>query len=401
MTRNAEHGRKPTHLVASNAAMDYFAAGIDPQDIPRSILRRAAKLDGSSGFHSKVLMPLDEIDAHQAALEARGATILKRGGGNLSIGVRIAALLDEGQVRIRSWVGKDNDGKFLKNELRESRNVEPVISEFEWKTPRGLVIPINTPKGLDRVIFSFKQPDMPSDFVQHIPEHLHFAVVNSLYGPDWAANMEAGIDKLTGDNTRYVDTPGSPQLEAVTYADDPAKRDPEKIRAVYKAVQHAEVLSLDLHELKTLLVGVKHVGGEMYHKEILDGAPMEALLKEGQRALGSKVIVVTDGRHGAWGYDSLHDPQNVWHVAMAPDPDQGVVNTIGAGDAFTAAAALEYFQTGDIKRSIEAGSVNGAIATGAYGAREILPSRDELNERRMRNGSPEPNPVRDGDRIAA
>src|SRR5258708_7766161 len=164
----AELGRRPTHLVASNATVDYFAAGIAPTDVPQSIISRARKADGS-GFHSKVLMPLDEIDTHQAALQERGADILRRGGGNLSIGVRIAALLGEGQVRIRSWVGNDGkngDGQFLKDELNENSRVEPVISEFKGKTPRGLVIPIMTQEGLDRVIFGFKQPDMPSDFAQ-------------------------------------------------------------------------------------------------------------------------------------------------------------------------------------------------------------------------------------------
>lgn len=98
-------------------------------------------------------------------------------------------------------------------------------------------------------------------------------------------------------------------------------------------------------------------------------------LMEGIRALGPKIVVVTDGPHGS----NILDDSGAWHVPMYPDPAPPVSRT-GAGDA-TAATTVSYIIKGMApKDALLRGIVNAASVVQGVGAQTKLLSHDEIEE---------------------
>lgn len=56
-----------------------------------------------------------------------------------------------------------------------------------------------------------------------------------------------------------------------------------------------------------------------------------------------------------------------------------VIDTTGAGDAFTAAMTLSYLEDGDIRKAVYAGTAAGALAVQKAGAADSAPTEDEIN----------------------
>ncbi len=352
--------------------VDIHVRGLDPQKTPDEVYRRATV---GGVLLSKIAVPeVRKIEELEEIVVAEGAETFKTPAGNIGtiLGV-MSSLLEEGTVRVDTPVGRDPDGKLIRRDLRTRDNLQSVFHRIKGRTPVSIVIPAWIDEKPDRLAFTHKPQNIQSKFKEYLPQDLDFAVVNSLAGPHWAQDLREGVDELTNriPPVPYIYTPGSLQLGAIIDASDPGKRDQTKIDAVYHAVRNAHILSLDVGELKTLMKG------HGYQKEYLDGLHKELLLKQAHDVLGSKVIMVTDGKHGSWGYDSIKDPHNVWHIGMKPDkPGAEIKSTIGAGDRFIGAAGLQYFMSGDIREALRWGTVSGSQAVLVYGARDKLPTRD-------------------------
>lgn len=98
-------------------------------------------------------------------------------------------------------------------------------------------------------------------------------------------------------------------------------------------------------------------------------------LMEGIRALGPKVVVVTDGPKGS----NILDDSGAWHVPMYPDPAPPVSRT-GAGDA-TASTTVAYIIKGmQPKDALLRGIINAASVVQKVGAQTGLMSDAQIEE---------------------
>lgn len=97
-------------------------------------------------------------------------------------------------------------------------------------------------------------------------------------------------------------------------------------------------------------------------------------LMEGIRALGPKIVVVTDGPNGS---NILEPDGSAWHAPMYPDPAPPVSRT-GAGDA-TASTTVAFIEQGLAPReALMRGLINAASVVQGVGAQTKLLSRDEI-----------------------
>jgi len=123
----------------------------------------------------------------------------------------------------------------------------------------------------------------------------------------------------------------------------------EKLAPVYQASEiffcnkeeAQQVLGTDEHDMKKLLAGI--------------------------RALGPKIVVITDGPKGS----SIMDANGAWSAPMYPDPAPPKSRT-GAGDA-TASTTVAYIEKGlEPREALLRGLVNAASVVQAVGAQTAL-----------------------------
>lgn len=94
-------------------------------------------------------------------------------------------------------------------------------------------------------------------------------------------------------------------------------------------------------------------------------------LKVGEK----QIIVITDGKHGAYAYDG----KNFYICPVFEGP---VVSTLGAGDAFASTFCAALGRTNrDIGKSLMYASVNSAGAVSEFGATQGLLTFDEIEEK--------------------
>lgn len=111
---------------------------------------------------------------------------------------------------------------------------------------------------------------------------------------------------------------------------------------------------------------------ELIHPDIKE---MLVKLKVGEK----QIIVITDGKEGAYAYDGM----NVYKCSNFPAK---VVSTLGAGDAFssTFCASLEHTNL-DIGRSLMYAAINSASVVSHFGASEGFLTFDEIENKLAEN----------------
>lgn len=92
-----------------------------------------------------------------------------------------------------------------------------------------------------------------------------------------------------------------------------------------------------------------------------------------QQRCDANLIVIKMGKKGAMLYSD-------GRTELFPVPDVKVVDTTAAGDAFTAAMAIEYVKSGDIEKAIRFANIVGTITVTRLGAQPSLPSLYEVME---------------------
>lgn len=98
-------------------------------------------------------------------------------------------------------------------------------------------------------------------------------------------------------------------------------------------------------------------------------------LMEGVRALGPKIVVITDGPNGS----NILDESGAWHVPMYPDPAPPVSRT-GAGDA-TASTTAAFIMLGlSPREALLRGVINAASVVQGVGAQTKLLTREQIEE---------------------
>ncbi len=98
-------------------------------------------------------------------------------------------------------------------------------------------------------------------------------------------------------------------------------------------------------------------------------------LLEGVRALGPKIVVITDGPKGS----NILDESGAWHAPMYPDPAPPVSRT-GAGDA-TASTTTAFIALGlPPREALLRGLINAASVVQGLGAQTKLLTRDEIED---------------------
>ncbi|MFA6171545.1 MAG: carbohydrate kinase family protein [Patescibacteria group bacterium] len=272
------------------------------------------------------------------------------GGGAANVAVAGARL--GLKTALIACVGNDSRGEEIKKNLA-GQNVDTSLMETTEKKETGFSFLLTGP-GNEHVVFSNRASnDELSINKDHLTalEEAKWIYITSLSG-EWKPVLDsvfmAGRPKIAWN-------PGHRQLL-------------EGCAAIAEYLKKVEVLILNKDEAIELVKSNK--GYAKKDNEFLND--IRNLLKV-MISLGPKIVVITNGRHGAYAQDEKKSYfQKIFKEAIR-------LNTTGVGDAFGSSfiAGLQIYK-GNIKKAMLLGVKNTASVVAHYGAQTGLLTRKEI-----------------------
>ena len=251
-------------------------------------------------------------------------------------------------------VGDDQSAEWIRDEFAKN-DVKADLIQTGKNCKSDLSFILAHIPSEDRVIFSDRDSN---EKLEILPEEIkkikaEWIFVSSLNGND-EENWEKKLDKILqltqGENTELIFNPGQKNI----------KKDPQKI---IQAVGQSNILIVNKDE------AIEIVGkSNEFTSDLLND---EKFLTEKLNSLGSKLVVLTDGARGAWAFDG----NKFFHVEIKKTK---VVDTLGAGDAFSSGFIAAHIKGKNLKECLNWGIANSSNVVGFYGGVEGLLRESEI-----------------------
>ncbi|MCL5439174.1 MAG: carbohydrate kinase family protein [Patescibacteria group bacterium] len=197
-------------------------------------------------------------------------------------------------------------------------------------------------------------------FVEHVQRKNNFDFSNidtewvylTSLGKEWKDAYKKTLDFVQNKNLRFAFNPGTLQLK-------------EGYSSISEILKKTDVLFLNKEESIKLLYGINN-------SEQIDD--IDELLVNLQ-ALGSKIVVITDGINGSFCIDE--DKKTYSREII----DVKVMNKTGAGDAYTSGFIAALISGKTVKDAMEWGTLNATAVIGKIGAQVGLLKKTEMEEK--------------------
>lgn len=287
----------------------------------------------------------------------------------------VAANVAQGLARlgfdaaVYSCVGGDEMGRSIAKKLEAER----VSTQFlrylpEAKTDLSAII-VLTQTG-ERTIFHNRDANERLVIEADHFRGTRWLFVSALNG-DWKENLAALLRVKEEQGLSLVLNPGQHNIR-------------EDAKTMFETLSAVDVLLLNKDEAIELLQQSQPRPSEA---ELND----ESFLLKRLAESGAKVIGMTDGKRGAWGFDG----REYWYCPIATR--NGVVDSTGAGDAFGSGFFAAHLAGLPLPEALKYGMANSGSVVGFYGAAEGLLRSEEMVTL-IKNIVPKPLHVSEGER---
>jgi len=246
----------------------------------------------------------------KCAIEQRFETL---GGNSVNVAVGLSRLGVD--VMAYTTIGDDAVGKWITKELRET-GVKMQAVKMENDCASDLSAIIVDEKSSDRIIFS-----------SHIANKKLKFDTDRMGNPEWIfiGDLSGDWQKITDEIILFA------KKKNVNLAFNPRQK-------IIQTISVCEVLFVNKDEAIEIINGYdNNVLQELLEEE-------EYLVKT-LYGIGAKIVAVTDGIRGAWAYDGV----TVLHIDAVMQ--KGVVDSTGAGDAFTSGFFAAHLKGKDLSRT--------------------------------------------------
>ncbi len=278
------------------------------------------------------------------------------GGGACNSAATFAKLGLKTAVKCR--VGKDDNGEYIMSNLKSRGiNISLVQIDKTEKTGLSLVIVNKREEKGDRVIFVYKGASASLEIDSGNLVNTKWIYLTSLAG-DWVKNLKKIKRAVVENNIKLAWNPGATQISA-------GKKELEKFLAI------TEIFIVNKDEAIELVQSDRKLNLDF--NQINDPATLAKSIK----GWGPKVVVVTDGKDGAYLF------KEGTSVLYSPATSEERIDATGAGDSFGSALTGGYILTGDIETALKFGIINSGSVVSEYGAQNGILNRDEI-ERRLK-----------------
>ena len=276
------------------------------------------------------------------------------GGGAANVAVALSRLGISASVAVR--IGDDDNGRQVITNFKKNK-VNTSFVQVGKKEKTGISFIISPGKTEDHI--AFLERGANDNFL------LNKSLVN--LGFDWIylasipdKNWQTTINKITsslGSQTLFAWNPGSRQVES-------------GLNILKKYLEKTEILFLNKDEAIEL-VATEEENRSMGVKWLNEVKNLFDVLGK----YGPKIIVITDGKNGAWAWEK----ENIYHVE-AFNKDKVIRDTTGAGDSFCASFLVGYIFYNDIDKALRLGAINSAHNVTGVGVQNPLLTRSEVEK---------------------
>lgn len=256
------------------------------------------------------------------------------------------------QVAAYSCVGGDETGRSIVQSLeKENVGTDLVHRYAEAKTDLSAII-VMMQNG-ERTIFHNRDANERLAVEQKKLANTRWLFVSALNG-DWKENFSVILQAQKEYGLKLALNPGQHNI----------KDDAQYIFGILPTV---DVLLLNKDEAIELLL---QSDPKPTNEELDD----ELFLLEKLGAAGAKVIGMTDGKRGSWGFDG----KEYWFCPIYTRA--GVVDSTGAGDAFGSGFFAVHLAGQLLPVALQYGMINSGSVVGFYGAIDGLMSHDDIED---------------------
>jgi ribokinase len=248
-------------------------------------------------------------------------------------------------------VGGDEIGRYIMNELAKEHVATDLLQRHDdAKTDLSAII-VLTQSG-ERTIFHNRDANERLHIEKKMLTDTQWVFVSALNG-DWKKNLATVLSaqKQYGFSLAY--NPGQHNIK-------------DDAQQIFNTLPFVDVLLLNKDEAIELLLqsAVRPTDEELDDERFL----VEKLV-----SAGAKMIGMSDGKRGSWGYDG----ESYWYCPI--HTRSNVVDSTGAGDAFGSGFLAAHLMGRSLSESLQYGMANSGSVVGFYGAVEGLLTQSETD----------------------
>ncbi|MFC1637932.1 carbohydrate kinase family protein [Patescibacteria group bacterium] len=256
-----------------------------------------------------------------------------------------------------SKVGDDSLGKWIISELKKE-GVDTDFIQVDSKCKSDLSHIIVDENSKDHIVFFNRDANDKLEIFSEKISSTEWLFLSALNG-DWVNYVEDIMSVVEDDMVRLAFNPGQRNINSNPHV-------------VVRMIESAEILIVNKDEaIEVVMWMLNQKGGEIDNKDLND----EIFLMNELQGIrfGKTIVALTDGARGAW----VSDGEVVLH---AKSPEKKLIDTLGAGDAFSSGFLSGCIEDLDLENCLKRGLVNGKNVTRFYGAKEGLLFLDEVEK---------------------
>lgn len=254
------------------------------------------------------------------------------------------------KVACYTKVGKDEIGKWIKNELKKEK-VSTKLLQVERGCRSDLSSIIVDQKSGEHVIFFNRESNTKLEVIPKKIKNTERIFVSALNG-QWEKNIDTILEVAKNKKIKILFNPGQRNIK-----DNPKK--------VLKIIKHSEVVVLNKDEAIEIILGNHY---EVDEKKLND----EIFLIRTIASFNKNIVALTDGENGSWVFA---DNKIYFSKIFVKD----LVDTLGAGDAFSSGFLAGYVLGRPIEDALKMGMANSTNVILYYGAKEGLIKKNEID----------------------
>ncbi len=253
-------------------------------------------------------------------------------------------------------IGDDYDGEWIRKILDSEHVNTRKINVKQGKNSDISVVVVDANEG-ERTIFVNRDVGEELIIKKQDLDDFDWCFVGSLYGENIRDNVQIIHDKLLNTKLKLVYNPGGKNIK-------------QDVDIVLDLIHHANIIFVNKSEAREI---VSKFNLSYTKEEFSDERYLLTILREHMQN-DNGIVVVTDGRRGAW----VCDGKNMYHTKTINKP---VCDATGAGDAFASGFFAAVLYRLPLKKCIVWGSINGDSVVDYYGAQKGLQTCGTIQDR--------------------